>query len=258
MTTCDDLRLGGTLADAGITGGLSINGTALSVADWSDILGHAGYRKTPISVSGRPGARMVGEGLPRPRFLNLDLNVGVLNPQGTLTVSECEQKQANTDAFLALVADPDGQYLELEMPDSSERFLHVYANDPGFISQPRKLRQIRTPLVAEWGYWRASVASTDTVSGADTVVVGGTVRVYDPIFTFAGDGTISTSDWSLTITGSGGAVIVDCGAREVTEGGNRADQLLTITSREWGWLDPGNYAITSTVSVGVKWRNQWP
>lgn len=257
--SCDDLILGGTLGDAGITGGFSINGTALSVADWSDILGHAGYRKTPVIVSGRPGARIVGEGLPKERYFTLRLNVGRIGQGGVMTKpTPSEQLTANTDAFLAAVANPDGNLLQIVMPDTSRRYLYVYSPDPGSVSQPARNRQIRVPLVAHWGYWRDTVATTDTLSGADTAVVGGTVRVYDPVFTFAGDGSLSTADWSLTIAGSTGAVVVDVGERTVTQGGVRADELLTITRRDWAWFDPGNNAVTATVSVGAKWRSQWP
>ena len=48
MATCDDLRLGGTLSATGITGGLSINNTALSIEDWSGVLGHPGNQPDPI------------------------------------------------------------------------------------------------------------------------------------------------------------------------------------------------------------------
>lgn len=257
--SCDDLLIGGTLSGSGITGGMSINGTALSVADWSDILGHAGYRKTPIAVSGRPGARVVGEGLPKPRFFTLNLNVGRLDANGTLVGNTPdEQLLENTDAFLAAVADPAGKYLEIVLADTTKRFLYIYSPDPGSVFQPRRNRQIRVPVVADWGYWRASPASTDTLSGADTAVVGGTVNVYDPVFVFAGDGTLSTSEWSLTIAGSSGAVTVDVGARTVTEAGNRADELLTITDRRWAWFTPGNNSVNASVSVGATWRSQWP
>jgi hypothetical protein len=259
--TCDDLRLGGTLSDAGITGGLSINGTALSVADWSGILGHAGYRKTPVAVSGRAGARIVGEGLPKERYFNLLLNVGRLSPAGTLlSPTPEEQLVANTDQFMALIADPDGQYLEVDMPDGSSRYLFVYSPDPGFVNQPRRLRTLDIPLQADWGYWRASLPTTDSVNGSDSWTGGGTVNIYDPVFTFDGDGSLTntTAGWTLTITGASGPVVVDVGARTVFEGSTRSDNLLTITDRAWGWLVPGTNAMTSTVNVSAKWRAQYP
>ena len=260
MPTCDDLRIGGTLSPTGITGGISINGTALSVADWSGIFGHPGFRSAPLDISGRPGVRVVGQGLPRGRFFNLDLNVGVLNPQGTLTVSECEQKQANTDSFLSYLADPAGAYLEVDMPDQSKRFIYVYAVDPSFVSQPRKLRTIRAPLVSSLAYWHVGGnESTDTISGADTLVAGGNVNIYDPVLTFAGDGTFQHTGlgWELEIAGSGGPVTVNLGTRTVTEGGNPAPNLLRRNHRDWGWFTPGNNSVTSDVSVTVTWRNQY-
>lgn len=260
MPTCDDLRIGGTLSGSGITGGISINGTALSVADWSGIFGHSGFRSAPLDISGRPGVRVVGQGLPRGRFFTLSLNVGELNPQGTLTVSECEQKQANTDSFLSYLADPAGAYLEVDMPDSTKRFIYVYAVDPSFVSQPRKLRTIRAPLVSTLGYWHVGGnESSDTISGADTLVAGGNVNIYDPVLTFAGDGTFQHTGlgWELEIAGSSGAVTVDLGTRTVTEGGNPAPNLLRRNHRDWGWFTPGNNSVTSDVSVTVTWRDQY-
>ena len=260
MPTCDDLRIGGTLSGSGITGGVSINGTALSVADWSGIFGHSGFRSAPLDISGRPGVRVVGQGLPRGRFFTLSLNVGELNPQGTLTVSECEQKQANTDSFLSYLADPAGAYLEVDMPDSTKRFIYVYAVDPSFVSQPRKLRTIRAPLVSTLGYWHVGGnESSDTISGPDTLVAGGNVNIYDPVLTFAGDGTFQHTGlgWELEIAGSSGAVTVDLGTRTVTEGGNPAPNLLRRNHRDWGWFTPGNNTVTSDVSVTVTWRDQY-
>lgn len=258
MPTCNDLRLGGTLSGSGLTGGVSINDTALSVADWSNILGSWGMSGAVQVVNGRPGGYLSGDLLGRERYPTLSININELDHSGGLTEPTWqEQKQANTDEFLALITDPAGNYLEVDMPDGTTRFLFVYNLDTAPISQPRRQRSINVPLVSPMPYWKAGgTQSTDTISGADTLVNGGNREVYDAVLVFAGDGTFTHSGlgWELEVVGSSGAVTVDMGNRTVTEGGNPADNLLRRTDRSWGWFTPGNNSVTSTVSVGVTWR----
>ena len=116
------------------------------------------------------------------------------------------------------------------------------------------------PLVADWPYWSVGgQEETDTISGADTMTVGGTQDVYDAVLVFAGDGTFTHSGlgWNIEVTGSGGAVTVDLGARTVTEGGNPAPNRIRRSNADWGWFEPGSNSVTSDVSVTVTWRNQY-
>lgn len=257
--TCNDLRLGGTLSGTGITGGTSINNTALSVQDWSGLLGNPGLAYTPFEVAGRPGAFLVGDGLPRARLLNLNMQITRWGPvdYGLVEPTEEEQLVANTDAFLALLQSP--QYLEVDMPDLTSRFLQVTSIDPSFIEQPRRNRAISVPLQGS-AYWREGGSqSTDTLNGADSLAVGGNANVYDAVLVFAGDGTLTHSGlgWSLEIAGSTGAVTVDLGNRTVTQGGTPAEELLIRNNANWGWFVPGANATSSDVSVGVTWRDAY-
>jgi hypothetical protein len=123
MTACNDLRLGGTLSSSGISGGTSINSTALAVADWAPIFGIAGFSVQALEVAGRPGVVYSGDGLGRGRFFNLPMTVTRYGPNLTLVEpTECEQMWANTDTFLDLVTSPN--YLEVDLPDGTTRFLH--------------------------------------------------------------------------------------------------------------------------------------
>jgi len=266
IPTCDDLRLGGTLSATGITGGTSINGTAYSITDWSTIFGTVGMSGRPVEVFGRPGSVMAGDMLPESRFPTLNLAILDRNATGGLTEPTWqEQKQANTDAFLSLASSRSPIPLEVDMPDSSKRFLLVRNIDDAPIRQPRRLRTIQMPLYAEWGLWRAGdTQSSDTINGADTLVVGGEMPIYDAVLTFSGNGTFTHTGlgWAITIAGATGAVTVNLGTRTVTQGGNPADNLMRRTvvagqGRIWGWFDVGNNAVNSTVSVGVTWRNQF-
>ena len=256
---CDDLRLGGTLSGSGITGGTSINSAALEVVSWSDVYGYPGVAGEVNQVSGRPGGYLSGDLLGRPRFLNLSLRATRSNASGGLTEpTAAEQLVANTDLFLGLL-QPNA-YLELDMPDLTTRFLTVTPLDAFPISQPKTERTWTVPLIGGWPYWHeGGTQSSDTVSGADTVTIGGNTSVYDAVLVFAGDGTFTntTNGWSIQVTGSAGAVTVDLGNRTVTEGGNPAANRIRRTDRDWGWFTVGSNTVTSNVSVGLTWRNQW-
>lgn len=266
MLGCDDLRLGGTLSGTGITGGVSINGTAFSITDWSTILGTAGLSSSQVQVYGRPGATTTGDQLGLPYYFDLSLAILDRNTTGGLTApTPAEQLQDNTDQFLALLSSQTPQLLELDMPDGSKRFRQVRNLSPAPISQPRALRSISAPMTDDWAYWHeGGNESTDTINGADTLVAGGNVNIYDAVLVFSGDGTFthSTLGWAIEVVGSSGAVTVDLGNRTVTEGGNPAPNRIRRTvipnqGRIWGWFTPGNNSVTSTVSTTVTWRDQY-
>lgn len=260
MVTCNDLRMGGTLAGTGITGGTSINSAALEVVSWSDVYGYPGIAGDVLQVGGRPGGLISGDLLGRPRFLNLSIRATRKNASGGLTApTPPEQLVDNTDVFLGLLQQPR-TLLELDMPDTTKRFLTVTALDPFPIQQPKLERTMTVPLVGDWPYWReGGNQTTDTVSGADTVTIGGNVAVYDAILVFAGNGsfTNSTEGWVLTVAGAAGPVTVNLGTRTVTEGGLPAQNRLRHTTRDWGWFGVGANTVTSTVSVGLTYRIQW-
>jgi len=246
MATCDDLRLGGTLSGTGITGGTTINNTLLGVEDWSGVLGHTGLGYLPVEVSGRPGGSLTGDGLAKARLLSLNM---VITRNGALASGPLNLV-ANTDTFLTLLAKPAGNYLEVDMPDATKRFLHVTALDPASIGQVRTNRHISVPLYSSLPYWHLGGNQTSYTSGG-TVTNAGPMTVYDAVIVFAGDGTFAntTAGWSLTITGSSGAVTVDLGARTVTQAGIPADQLLTRTDRDWGWFLAGANTVTGSATV---------
>ena len=261
MTVCNDLRLGGSLDETeGITGGTTINGTALSVDDWSDLFGHVGISYSPVEVAGRPAAFPVGDGLPKARFPMLSMRI---RPK-----AECEASLdpiavlfERTDHFLALLADSNGQYLEVDHPDGTSRFIKVFALEAAPIIQPRDYRRIRVPLFSPNQFWHeGGMENVAGVNGVDTINVGGTVNVYDPVIHFSGNGTFVhlDQDWSITVFGAGaGTVHVDLGARTVIQGGEHVDQVLRPTNRLWGWFTPGTNNVQSDVATSVSWRDQW-
>ena len=261
VAACDDLRLGGTLSAAGLTGGTSINSTALMVADWSNVLGSAGLSGGIQVVNGRPGGFVAGDLLGRERHLMLSMRLTDIDAAGGLTEpTRGEQLHANTDTFFGLVTDPDGQYLEIDMADGSQRFLFVYNFDAGAVRQRRKQRTLRVPLVSPFPYWKAGgQEATQTISGADLMAFAGNREVYDAELVFAGDGTFTHSDlgWTIEVDGSGAAVTVDLGLRTVIEGGTDALNRIRRNNRKWGWFTPGANNVTSDVSVVVTWRSSY-
>jgi len=260
MSVCDDLRLGGTLdTETGLSGGTNINGTELAVADWSGILGHSGISYTPVEVSGRQGGFLVGDGLPRHRYPTLSMRI---KDQGECDALDtpADRLLENTDTFLALLASGQGQYLEVDLPDSTSRFIKVYALSPAAISQPRAVRRITVPLYSPDPYWNeGGINHVEAVSGVDSFSVGGNVHVYNAVIHFSGDGTFAhlDNDWSITIDGSTGTVDVDLGARTVQQASVDADHLMTPTNRLWGWFTPGTNNVQSDVPCSVAIRYQY-
>lgn len=262
--SCDDLKLGGTLSATGITGGTSINSTALYITDWTSILGTPGISGSVTQIAGLPGGRPGGDGLPSPRFFTLNIGMTRWNsttPGGLTEPTPEEELWENTDDFLTLLAAATLDHpapLEILLPDGTARFLEVANIDPAPIAPAGTRRQISVPLVAQWPYWRASGnESTDTITTSDTLVIGGRVNVYNPVLVFSGDGTFEGPDWEIEVVDSGGPVTVDLGARTVTEGGLAATNRIRRTKRYWGYFTAGNNTVDSDVSVEVKWRNQW-
>lgn len=261
---CSDLRIGGTLSGSGITGGISVNDTRIAVSDWSGLLGKVGYDRQLVQVAGRAGGYPVGDGVPDVRFLTLNLAVTrwAATGRGSLTeASEDEQVDANTDALLETLADPDGFYLERDLGDGTSRFVHAYAIDSFSFSQ-RIWRRASIPLRADTPFWRSGGAqSSDSLSGADTLTNGGNARLHDAVLTFpSGGATLASAalGWTIQTAATSAAVVVDLGARTVKRSGTDVDALLTLADGVWPWFEPGANSVTVTGSaITATWRDPW-
>jgi len=258
MNTCDDLRLGGTLSSSGISGGVSINSTGISVADWSTLFGTVGYSGSLIGVYGRPGVVVAGDNLPRERLLTLMVNVHRRDPVDC-TPSDLALL-ANTDLFLELASQREGAYLEVDLPDTTSRFLHVRNLDPGPITQPAAFRSAQIPFVAEWGFWRAG--GTERSGGAPTVTINGSQTVYDAVLSFPSAGVFAHTGlgWSIEALAGSFPLVVDLGRRTVEVGGVAVSNRIrrtTVTGqgRVWGWFTKGANSVTGAATV--TWRDQW-
>ena len=261
MVACDDLKLGGTLSSAGITGGLSINNTAISVADWSTLFGSPGMSASVAEVYGRPGGYIAGDRLALSRVFSLDATIHKWPANPANCTPSQQALMDNTDAFLAELAKPQGTFVEATFPDASTRFIHAYNIAPSPMIQPGSVRRFSVPMDAPWPYWMSGgTEKTDTLSGSDSLLVGGNAPLHNAVLSFAGDGSLSCPalGWTLTVAGSSAAVEVNLGTRKVVMSGSPAPNVLTRDRRDWAWFMPGANAVTATgTTITVTWRDNW-
>lgn len=257
---CDDLRIGGTLSATGISGGISIADSRLTISDWSGIFGHVGYSLQVVQISGRPGGTLVGDGLGLVRFITLPLLITRWSTtgKGSLVASSYgKQLWDNTDLILGYLANPDGFYLEVDDPETGTRFTQCFTPNPSPISQI-EWRRMSIPIVSPWPYWsEGGNELTNTGTGAGSLTNNGNVPIYDAILTFSGAGTFtnSTAGWTITVSA---ACVIDLGNRTVQVAGVNSDGLMTArTSRDWGWFEVGANTLARSVSVTVTYREQF-
>lgn len=256
---CDDLRIGGTLSASGITGAVSINNAGIAVNDWSGIFGHTGYTVVPARIAGRPGVTLVGDALPKERYLTLNLAMTQMQRTGgAVQSSPGAYLWHNTDTVLGYLTDPTGFYLEVDDPLSTTRFVFCNAPDPASIDLLKNERRSVIPLVASEPFWKVGGTETsNTGTGAGSITNTGNATVYDAILNFSGAGTYtnSTAAWTLTVSA---ACIIDLGNRTIQVAGVNSDNLLTArTDQAWGWFLPGSNTLSRSVSVTTTFRSQW-
>ena len=70
---CEDIKIGGTVTAAGITGGTSVSNHALMVADYSGLWGTVAKRASVQRSIGQPGGVVTGLELPDYRIQTLTL-----------------------------------------------------------------------------------------------------------------------------------------------------------------------------------------
>jgi hypothetical protein len=259
---CVSIKLGGTVTDAGITGGIDIGDLRYQVNDWSGLWGSIPIRANHARISGRAGRVLTGSKLPDFRLLTLNLRSLPWDPTGGwsdgagYSDEECGQIIENLLGLTGFFGDSDPLVIEWVIDTARSLYLETYAVQGAQVFTQGKYRLISQPLEASYPYWREDVLQTDTISGADTITNSGTAQVWDPILVFSGDGTFEnlTTGQEYEVAGSGGAVTVDVGRKLVLEGGADADGVGFPDSSQWMRLAKGVNSVTSDVSVDVKWR----
>lgn len=263
---CDDLLIGGTLGDNAITGGVSIANEGIAVEAYGGLYGPPRQRGLVSDISGQAGGQSTSseERLPAARLFNLPIIIGDVNPatgeaDGGLTTAEWTAR--NQDTVDSIIHSRSGFLLEHVRCDNTRRFLRVFQNGQPLTNVRGILERLMiVQCVAPYPYWRSTLTTSDTITTTDTLTVGGSAPVYDATIVFSGDGTFTNTHTgqSITVAGSTGAVTVKTGdGRTVTQGGNPARNLVTVTDDEWMRFDPGTVNVTADVSCQVSWRTAW-
>lgn len=259
---CVSLNLGGTVTDAGITGGTDIGDWRYQVDDWSGLWGSIPIRGSHLRINGRAGRTLTGSRLPDWRLLTLNLRsmpwdaTGGFTGGAAYTDDECGQIIENLLGLTGFFGDSSPLVVEWVVDTARSLYLEAWTVQAAQVTTQQKHRLISQPLEASYPYWREGALTTSVISGAGSITNPGTAQVWDPVLVFAGNGsfTNSTTGQVLTIAGASGAVTVDTLNRTVLQGGVDADGLLTVSTSQWLRLAKGVNTVSSTVSVSVKWR----
>lgn len=270
-TTCQRLRLGGTISGSTLSGGTSIETHGRNLLTWDGLMGWTGKRGSNTPLLGIDGARH-SSGKPfRERLLSLAIVAYNEDDDGLVTLnSRMEHLEENIDEILALLNGNGEQIiLERDLGDidgsggPSTRWIRCEALDSAqFIRGPvfgipHASYGITVPLVAAYPFWQSETQHSTVVNGAnDPVINGGNARDSMGVYVFAGDGSLTHPDGTeMTIAGSSAAVTVDVGAGTVIQSGQPAPGLLTPNKRYWFRLEPGTQLCDSTVSVTISHRD---
>lgn len=259
---CVSIALGGTVTDAGITGGVDIGDWRYQVDDWSGLWGSIPIRGSHIPIGGRAGRTLVGSRLPDWRLLTLNLRSMPWDPThgftggAAYTDEECGQIIENLLGMVGFYGDADPLVIEWIVDTARSLYLEVFTVQAAQVSTMQAFRLLSQPLEASYPYWRQADIESNVISGAGSITNPGTAQVWDPVLVFSGDGsfTNSTTGQVLTVSGSSGAVTVDVLRRTVTQGGVDVDGVLAVDSSQWMRFAKGVNTVTSTVSVTVRWR----
>jgi hypothetical protein len=113
-------------------------------------------------------------------------------------------------------------------------------------------------LKAPKPFWMGLTPVEITGSGAHTPA--GDAPVDDMIVEFSGDGRVDIDGEWVEMSGAGGAAVVDCGARTITDDGsgeNYLDRFFSPYSDRWLRLQ-GGYASTVTFTGSVSSLTYFP
>lgn len=265
--TCDRIRFGGTISGSTLSGGTLVESQAIALTTWSGLLGHPGYRGTNSVTLGRDGSSHRAKPY-RERMFTLSVAAWNRDSVGTITApgGKCEELDDNQDTLLGLIDGNGGQFIiEQDMTDGTTRWIRAevsagayYVDGPVF-GESFAARTLFVPLVSAYPFWQSETLNSDTLSGSDSLVNAGNGRISNAVLTFAGDGTLTNSDngQTLTVAGSSAAVTVDVYAQTVTMSGSPADNVLTPGDSQWMTFSAGTTSVTTTVSVGVSYRDHW-
>lgn len=256
---CVSIKLGGTVTDAGITGGIDIGDMRYQVNDWSNLWGSIPIRAAHQRIGGRAGRLLTGPKLPDWRLLTLNLRSMPWDPTGgytdgaAYTDEECGQIIENLLTMVGLFGDGDPLVIEWVVDTARSLYLEAWTLTAAPVITQGKHRLISQTLEASYPYWKEDVLQTDTISGADTITNPGTAEIFDAILVFSGAGSFTNSTTGQVITTTAAAEI-DVNNHLVLSGGVDVDGVAQVDGNQWMRFRRGVNNVVSTVSVDVKWR----
>lgn len=259
---CVSIALGGTVTDAGITGGTDIGDWRYQVDDWSGLWGSIPIRGSHIPIGGRAGRTLVGSRLPDWRLLTLNLRSMPWDPThgftggAGYTDEECGQIIENLLGMTGFYGDSDPLVIEWIVDTARSLYLEVFTVQAAQVSTQNAFRLLSQPLEASYPYWRQADIESDVISGAGSITNPGTAQVWDAVFVFAGDGsyTNNTTGQAIVVSGSTGPVTINALNGSVIMGGVDADGVAAYDNSQIMRLAKGVNSITTTVSVTTRWR----
>jgi phage-related protein len=218
------------------------------------------FKRVPLEIDvptqpllGLDGGVVTGKPTLRPRQFTLE---GRIYHPG-----DKERIRQDLDALLAFLMHPP---IEVYREHHHDRCLIAYplGAPQDWIDRGAELA-LQIPMVAPDPYWYGPEVEV-TVSGTQTLTVGGTAPTY-PLITTAGSVSRlvvsnALTGQEFTVTGATGVIEVDCDKRNMSvtvDGANRVD----LIDDDWvlhSWaLLPGENQITTNTPITLTYRPRW-
>jgi hypothetical protein len=267
---CQRLRLGGSISGSTLSGGTLIETSGKNLFVHSTYLGIPGKKSGNLNTPSRDGqyARVGSASGPgklyAQRNMTLSFIVYGLDDDGlVVTGDQCEEMEINLDEVKDLLSSEAEIILERDWSDGTTRWLRIEQIGEAFDTPGpvRYSKQLVVPVVAAYPFWQSETLYTGTITGTPLVIVNnGNAPIPNLSLSYAGDAVVTHAAYGavLEVDGSAGTVIVDCGARTVTQSGSPADNLLIRNKPYWIRLPKAGGTLTRTgATVTVSWRDQW-
>jgi hypothetical protein len=264
---CQRMRMGGVVSGSAISGGTLLETYGRNLMVYDGIMGHAGKRGSNAPLLGQDGSRHMRDKPYRERLMTLQLVAYSRGDDGTITLPGGGQEhlEDNIDLMLDLLTADDEQVILEQDWTGGTRWIAAEAMDAATFSRGPIFGDalasyvISQVVVAAYPFWQSEALITTVVNGAGSVPNAGNARISNPVLVFNGNGTFENIDTGeeITVSGAGGALTVDVGAGQITQGGVPAARRVTVNTRHWMRFGRGSTAVTSTVSVQVRTRDSW-
>lgn len=266
---CQRIRIGGTVSGSTISDGTSIQTAGIFVSTLTGLMGHPGRRGGNSAIPYLDGQLRRSRKFSRPRQLTLTVEVRDRDSVGAITYGEGRGRhwEENMDTLLRLL-DGAGEsvIIERDMSTGDTRWIEAEmlvgaAFAQGFRGGTHQTYVAVFPLEAAYPYWQTELQNTIAFGGGFTPI--GNATLANPVLSFTGNGRVTHNQTSDYIEISGGSgfgtpILVDVGARSVTQGGADRSNRLIHNRPWWMRLASGVAATFTTTATGnLLHRGQW-